>query len=262
MDNIKRYGRFTSSKNGDLMTNSKDKGFGKPALSYIKTKGMERRLGRTIDTRNSARPLEWGVCCEDVAFQMIGTEYIIMSEKTIVHKQYPFWSGSPDLVKKSSNEILVGDIKCPQTLKSFCTFVDAYKRGGFDAVRDEHDDGEAYYWQLVSNAILLEAEYGYSINKAELVVYMPYIKDLKHVRECAEKMGFQWIVFAHDSELPYLIEGGYYQDVNVLAFEIPQADKDALTERILLAEDSLTNLGNAFIASHDAEVGAVVVEKV
>jgi hypothetical protein len=42
-----------------------------------------------------------------------------------------------------------------------------------------------------------------------------------------------WINWASDDELPYLIEGGHYQNLNIIRFEVPQADKDFLTKRVI-----------------------------
>ena len=120
MDNKFRYGRFNSYTNGDLMKLAKDKvSFGAPALTLIEEKAMERRLGRSIDAENSARPLEWGKCVEPIAFDKLGTAYRMCSNETIVHEEFPFWSGTPDMIKYSADGNAVCDIKCPITLKSF-----------------------------------------------------------------------------------------------------------------------------------------------
>ena len=64
-ENINRIGRFTSSEIHNLLSvNVKKDGFGKPALTYINEKAMERRLGRSIDTESNARPLTWGKAVE------------------------------------------------------------------------------------------------------------------------------------------------------------------------------------------------------
>lgn len=237
MNHELRYGRFTSSKIAALLAVAKDKtSFGKPALTYIKQRGMERRLQRSLSVESNARPLQWGKCCEDVAFNMLPTTYKIISEETIVHPLHPFWPGSPDLIKTGT----VADIKCPATLVSFCTLIDEFAKGGIQGVRDNHDDGDTYYWQLVSNAILLEHTTGEEIKQAELIVYVPYLTHLPQVRQEASIWGFNWIVNGMDCELPYLIESGQYMDVNIMAFDIPDEDKARLTECVLKAEALLT----------------------
>lgn len=248
MDNRLRYGRFNSSTNGDLMKLAKDKSsFGAPALSLIEEKAMERRLGRSIEAENSARPLEWGKCVEPIAFEKLGTQYRMCSNETIVHKDYPFWSGTPDMVKHTTEGLVVADIKCPITLKSFCTFIDAYAKNGIQGVRDNHKDGEKYYWQLVSNAVLT------GCNKAELVIYMPYYDELDEVKRTAEIFPYQWIVFAHEMELPYLIKGNHYTNINVLPFDIPQDDIDALTTNIIKANELCTDFSFP-ITIHDNNI--------
>jgi len=233
MNNELRYGRFTSSGIAALMTVGKDKtSFGKPALTYINDKAMERRLARSLDIETNARPLQWGKCVEAIAFNELGPEYTIISQETIVHPDYDFWSGSPDMIKHSEPKT-VCDIKCPYTLRSFCTLVDAYAKGGIDEVRSTHTDGDTYYWQLVSNAILT------GCNKAELIVYMPYFASLTAIKDEAAEWGYQWLAFASELELPYLNEGGYYKSINILSFDIPEADMDLLREKVVKANEMI-----------------------
>jgi hypothetical protein len=268
MDNSLRFGRFTSSKIQALMTvgtrpmtdeemaeykakepKGKKKnivgGFGMPALKYIKQKGMERRLGRRIDVENNARPLQWGKCVESIPFEKLGTAYKMCSADTIIHPEYDFWAGTPDMIKYENGLRVVCDIKCPLTLESFCDFVDCITLVEVDGVwvmdetatitkvREFHADGETYYWQLVSNAILT------GCNRAELVVYMPYESELQEVKNSAEFFGYQWIVFGHECELPYLIDGGHYKNINVIPFDIPQSDIDLLTANVIKANSML-----------------------
>ena len=257
MNHELRWGRFTSSKIASLMAEGtrpmtdaemaeykikepKGKrknitgGFGAPALKYIKQKKYERKLKRRIDSENTARPLQYGRCAETVAFQQLSTEYRLCSDQTIIHPQYPFFAGSPDVEKFVINEKILGEVKCPMTLESFCDFVDYYEQGGIQAVRDNHPDGETYYWQMVGNAILIGA------NKAELIIYCPYQSELAQIRDEATFLGYQWIVFAHDDELPYLIKGNHYKNINILPFDIPQDDIDALTANIIKANELCT----------------------
>jgi hypothetical protein len=179
---------------------------------------MSRRLGRSLTSETNARPTTWGKLCEPFAYQKLGFDYDLVSDVTLVHPDYPFWVGSPDVTKTDT----VGDIKCPMTLKSFCTFVDAV---GIGMIRKEHTDGEKYYWQLVSNSILTNSTY------AELIVFVPYRADLQELRLMAmDVKEYRWVEYADDWELPFLIEGKHYQDLNIIRFEVPQSDKDLLTE--------------------------------
>lgn len=236
IDNKIRYGRFTSSQIGDLMskaTNGKD--FGKPALTYIKTRGMERRLKRWISKDMSSRETSWGHLCEGYLFEQLGLDYNLISKETIIHPEYPNWCGSPD-GKRFIAEPTVFDAKCPFTLLSFCTMVDAWNAGGIDAVRKAHKEGDKYYWQLVSNAILTDSTH------AELIIFCPYKEELDDIRllamnapaEMAHR--YKWLDYTYNSELPYLKKQGDYKNINIMRFCVPQADKDELTAAVLKAE--------------------------
>lgn len=227
-----RIGNFTSSEIGALMCEGKAKGsFGKPAMTYIAEKRMERRLKRALNDITTAKPLIWGKLLEQRAFDLLGLGYTLMSQDTIVHPTIDYWSGSPD----GRKEEMVIDIKCPMTLKSFCQFADCIKDGsGIDGVRENHPDGEKYYWQLVSNAILM------GVNRAELIIYLPYKSELQDIRNSCEETDMSpnkvaWIAFAEDDDLPYLLDGGYYQNCYAFTFEVPQADKGLLTSRVIEA---------------------------
>lgn len=225
-------------------TTFREGGFSDSALTYIMECNMERRLGRSISTETNARPLQWGKLVEKHAFDQLGTAYILTSTETDQHPTIPYWAGSKDAHKEDSDGRTVADIKCPQTLKSFCSLVDPLYVAGkdglahMDALRNgwshdgveykKHPDGEKYYWQLVSNGIINDCKYG------ELIVYMPYRKELNTIREMAtdhiNAHNFTWIALAQDDDLPYLHNGGFYKNINVIRFEIPQADKDFLTD--------------------------------
>jgi hypothetical protein len=239
INNIARCGNFTSSEIVALTTKDKSgKGFGKPALTYIQETNFERKLGRSLTDEVNARPLLWGKLLEERVFQLLGLEYTLTSKDTIVHPEIPFWAGSPDGGKYQPQKTVI-DIKCPITLKSFCQLVDAAKAGGIDQVRKDHKDGEKYYWQLVSNAILMGCDH------AELIVYMPYYSELQDIRTmCSMLPGDQigkhyWIANALDDELPYLVDGGHYRNLNVIAFEVPAGDKKLLTDCVLRAGEML-----------------------
>ncbi len=233
--NQSRVGNFTSSEIYNLLKkDTSGKKFGKPALTYIEERNMARKLGRSLTTETNARPTTWGKCLEPFAYRKTGFDYELVSNVTIVHPDIPYWCGSPDLI--GSN--LVGDIKCPMTLKSFCQLVDdlawpetvATGEKIMERVRSNHPSGEQYYWQLVSNAILTNSDY------AELIVYVPYRSDLPEIRLMAmDDPKYKWIEYADDYELPWLIEGGHYADLNIIHFEVSQSDKDELTRCVLEA---------------------------
>jgi len=236
--NEDRIGNFTSSKISALMSNGRAKGsVGKPAFTYIEEKRMERRLKRSLDLETNARPLTWGQLLEAHVFEILGLEYQLVSQETVVHPEHKFWAGSPDATKLDEGNTVI-DIKCPITLKSFCQLVDPLYEGlaGLEAmtqIRNTHKSGNDYYWQLVSNSILTGSRY------AELIVFVPYFADLQSVRDFASEADldnthrYYWINNAVDEELPYLPDKGFYKNVNVIRFEIPEEDKKALEARVI-----------------------------
>jgi hypothetical protein len=207
-----------------------DVDFGDLALTYISEKQMERKLGRCLNDVGSAKPLIWGRVCEKIAFDLLGIEYTLISQDTIIHPEIPFFSGSPD----GKKEGVVYDIKCPYTIKSFCTFAECKD---IAEIREKHPDGEKYYWQLVSNAILTDCD------KGELIIYCPYKSELEKIRtECEnydDPNKVAWIVFSNDDDLPYLIDGKFYKNLYKFEFDIPNEDKDYLINRIKKAEELL-----------------------
>lgn len=230
-----RIGNFTSSEIYKLMTNGKAKDtLGKPALTYIAEKNMERKLGQTLNSSASAKPLQWGTLLEARAFNLLGLEYQLVSQETIGTEFSSCWYGSPDGTKEDA----VIDIKCPYTLKSFCELVDCKT---IDEVRANCEAGEKYYWQLVSNGFLTGKKF------AELIIYVPYISELNEIRELTNQLDedqnkYAWINFASDEDLPYLNDGGFYKNINIIRFEIPASDVEALKNRIVVASKLLLNV--------------------
>jgi hypothetical protein len=127
-----------------------------------------------------------------------------------------------------------------------------------NAIRENHKDGDKYYYQLVSNACISGSKY------AELIVYMPYESELPEVKALAEgNPDCYWIWAALENELPFLKDGGYYQNLNIIRFEVPQADKDFLTECVEKAGQLLISRDNAptiALAHHYPELDVTIVE--
>lgn len=258
INNTARIGNFTSSEIGALMAvDASGKKFGKPALTYISETNMERRLGRSVDDEKVAKALTWGKLLEGRAFGQLGLGYILSSTQTDTHPTIPYWSGSKDALKLDEGHT-VADIKCPLTLKSFCQLVDPLYSGltdmaAMDAIRkgfvdqdgiahEKHKDGEKFYYQLVSNSIINTCKY------AELIVYMPYKSEIDDIKMMAGDVEVQelgkhyWIAMAGEDELPFILDKGFYNSVNIIRFEVPEADKQALTNNVLKAGKML--IGN------------------
>lgn len=238
----KRNGRFTSSEIFKLMCEGKAKGsFGAPALTYIDEKNIEIKLGRSIDTEITAKETSWGKLCESYVFGKLGLEYKLCSHETIVHPEIDCFAGSPDAEKEDT----IVDVKAPATLKSFCKLVDRLYQGFngeqvIDYIRNEHKDGDKYYFQLVANAILTGKDW------AELIVFCPYQSELQAIRELCEmtegtlQKQVYWINNAADEEMPYLVDGGYYRNINIIRFPVKETEKKLLLDRIRSAEFFLT----------------------
>lgn len=227
-----RVANFSSSSIWKLTkSDKKGDGFGTPALKYIKQKQKESRLGRSIDNEIDGKQVWWGKLNEARVFSMLSLDYAFEAKTRYdaEHIGITNWTGMPDTITEDA----VGDIKCPFSLDSFCDAVDNF--GDIEAFKNEK---ESWYWQLVSNAILCQKRF------AEIIVYVPYKSELDSIRDdCAMFDGNQNKVarfgFAEDDDLPYLIDGGYYKNLNIWKFEVPQNDIDFLTKRVKLAVNLL-----------------------
>jgi hypothetical protein len=234
-DNEIRVGNFNSSKIVALTKmNKSNNGFGEAAKTFIDKKNYERRLGRTISNESNARPLSWGKLCEGIAFERLGLEYSISSQETDMHPTIPYWVGSKDGLKHDEGKTVI-DIKCPMTLESFCDLVQGLYNGlvgmaAMDWARNSHKEGDTYYWQIVSNSIINNCKYG------ELIVFMPYKSEIDEIKLMADgDPNLYWLSMANENELPFLLDGGYYKNLNVIRFEIPKSDIEFLTHNVLEA---------------------------
>lgn len=232
MSNI-RAGKFTSSEIHKLM--KKGRG-GSPSVvtqSYIEEKKMELRLCRSLNSDTSARACTWGHILEErVAFLLDKLEYDYCSDKTLVHPSIPHWAGTPDFITFDR----VVDAKCPFTMKGFCELADISIAQ--DLVKFKETKPE-YYWQLVSNSILTAK------SKAELITYCPYLSELQDIKDTTsdvdgiEQNKVAWIYFAENQDLPYLLDDGYYKNMYKFVFDVPQEDREALTEAVIVASEEL-----------------------
>lgn len=234
---MSRVGNFSSSSIHNLVSKGRGnfsiENTGAAFNTYIEEKAFERNLNRSLTSEHNARPTSWGTLVEKIAFDKMGLNYKLVSKERFYHEKFKdFWNGMPDLI----TDELVGDIKCPWTLKSFCKVVktiDHYNKTGDISLFKK--DNKEWYWQLVSNAILCKRD------RAIFVVYCPYLEDLPEIREEAElSLGdgtnrFAFITWAEDEELPYLKKDGKYNDINAMEFDIPKEDKDILIERVEMA---------------------------
>jgi hypothetical protein len=216
--------------------------------TYIQEKNIERKLGRVLKNDFSSKDTSWGHLMEIRAFSLLGTEYSLVSNETIPHPKVKGWVGSPDALKYvEKKKDTVCDIKGLQ-LKNFCTMVDAFELGGIQKVREVCDDGDKFYYQIVSNACITLCNYG------ELILYCPYQSELDAIRKLSgdydgpDAWRFKRFQFAEDGELPYLIDGGYYKNLNAFRFEIPLKDKLFVHDRVVEATKELIEIKNPVTA--------------
>ena len=227
---------------------------GKAAVSYINQCNMERKLGRSLDGELDSKPTNWGKFVEPLLFSMLEEDYTYNSNETLVHPECDYWLGTPDGFKKSQIKTVI-DAKCPFTLESFCKLVNPLYEGleGISAMKaimegykgkngllqPPHADGEKFYWQLVSNACIEDCTH------AELIVYCPYESELSVIQSAAVQSGdpnAYFIANGSKKSLPYIPDGGFYKNINIISFEVPKSDKELLTETVKKAEKYLQEL--------------------
>jgi len=256
MNNPIRNGNFTSSEIVALTTFDKSgKKPGAPFYKYIEECNAERRLGRSITKEINALATSWGHLCEFYVHNnpnLLGLDYKYQSNQTLSHPTVSCWKGSPDHthIFQESHLDAACDTKCPYTLESFVKLVQPLYDGleglqYFDAIRngytdkygkkhDPHKDGEKFYWQIVSNSCIARTKYG------ELIIFCPYQSELDAIRRMADgRAEFYRFWQMPDEQLPYLVDGGYYKNINKVRFEVPHADKFFLHSRVELAAKEL-----------------------
>lgn len=243
-----RIGRITSSEIVSLVSNgTKDGSFGKPFHTYVDECIMERFFAQNLENDSEVKAFAWGKLCELIVHEKLPMSYEMQSEITEIHPLYPEWVGTPDGKITINGKVdTVTDIKCPLTRKGFYELIKyLYDFNGVEVVKKQNVDGdyiineirknskigEKYYWQLVSNACILDAEY------AELIVFAPYYDELTEIRQYNETLETPyWLIHrSKNEELPFIYRERGIENINTIRFKIPQEDKDKLTKRVLKA---------------------------
>jgi len=238
LHNQLRNGNFTSSKIFELCTSGKKAGeLSEKARKYINKKNIERKLRRSLSLNKGSNATRWGNFIEYRVHNLLGLGYESIGNITFQHPSVSFWVGSPDLRNKT--ESVCGDIKCYEP-ENFAEYLDVLYKNDTELFKKEYPKE---YWQLVSNAIII------GMNYIEPIVYMPYESELPEIREMVHEYDgediwkYRFIVESPISELPYLPNDcKYYKNLNVIRFEVPQSDKDFLTERVIEAGKLLINI--------------------
>jgi hypothetical protein len=227
--NQKRVGNFTSSEIHKLLTEGVKKNtFGKPALTYIDEKKMEREFGRSLGTEVDARATSWGDICEIRVNDLIEMKYIYQSSITKVHPEIEYWSGSADFIVPGER---IAECKAYQP-KKFVQYTKAILKGDINFLRNEFP---AEYWQCVSNAIIN------GVPMAEMISYMPFEFELDDIRKLAKKLTdsgelkYRWMIKAEKQYLAYVPNESKFRSLNRFEFEIPESDKQLLTAKVIEA---------------------------
>lgn len=225
-NNQYRLGNFTSSNNYKLFESKKVR------ETYINEKRIERKIQRSINVWEAGKSAAWGEIIESYVFQKkLDTSYKLISEITRVHPELPFWSGSPDLETIDS----VADIKCYEP-KSFCQYADVLMSNDLNIFKEEFPKE---YWQLISNACILEKE------NAEAILYLPYYEDIIEIQKFVDNADlpnphrYRFIVENEAENLPYQNVNNYYKDLIRFKFKVPKIDKEELKEAVINANKEI-----------------------
>lgn len=251
MNNPERIGRFTSSQMHRLMSNGRSLGsVGQPFYTYVDEKRNERNMGVSFDSDPYTKSIAWGNFMELYLHgECLGSEYRLTSKGTLVHPDYEYWAGTPDCEKFKNGELFaISEIKCYQP-KKFADYTNAIKKQDVGFLRDNF---KQEYYQVVSNACILNVDYG------EVISFMPYASQMDNVvdkngditsigiREIinalddfADQNKYRFIVDSPNHDLAVLPDGGFYKNINKFMFEIPKEDKEKLTERVELASKEI-----------------------
>lgn len=228
-ENMDRVAHFTSSQMSRLTTFGTDKVTpGAPFFTYVQEKIYEKGLLRSLDVGGHSQATAWGNLIEKYVYEhKLGTEYQYSAQTTGVHPTIKTWAGSKDVWVEG---VKISDIKAYYP-KNFCAMIDSFKD-----VELFKKNFAKEYWQLASNAAID------GVALAESILFMPYRSELESIREYAanydgnDQWKYRFIFESEDYDLPYVSdESKVYKDLNIISFEVPQADTDFLTKRVLLA---------------------------
>lgn len=228
MNNAKRMGRFTSSNIYKLIPEGRFNGFAAPAITYIKEKQIERKMGRCLDVDAHSNAMAWGNFMELVVFQLLGLEYEISSKETDLHPDNflsQYWAGSNDT---KVDEKRIAEIKAYQP-KKFGLYANMLEQKDIELFKK---DFPQEYWQIVSNCAI------HQVPNGEAILYMPYEKEMPAIRKMAEEYEgpdqwkYRFIYEKSNDELAVLPDHGKYENINIFEFEVPREDFELLEMRV------------------------------
>lgn len=248
-NNLTRVGNFTSSQMYKLAAVPKrgSKPFLQSAETYIEERWLERVMQDSVHDSAYSRAMAWGKFCEAYLFShKLGTEYKISSQDSVKHPDEHlgnYWAGTCDF------EVAIEGGCISETKsyyrKKFALYSLAILKQDTEFLKEYHPEE---YWQIVSNSIIHDTKYG------EAICFMPSYEDLEEMRGLAEDpmyidkngLGPMWqyrFIYEEPREnLQLLNPKSKLESVNRFRFEVPQEDKDFLTERVELAIEKLEEL--------------------
>lgn len=233
-DSPNRVARLTSSKIYPLTVSGKGLyGFGAGAITYIKERIAEFELGRGVEPVIFKREMLWGKLWEPYVNMILGFEYEMIVDKTTVHPNYPFWSGSQDFNINIEGKG-IAELKCYQ-LKNFHEYSRCLMQKNIDILKKNFSKE---YWQIVSNSCINGTKYG------EAIAFMPTEEMLLEMREKLEntdyivkelkddEFKYKFVWESDLLDLPFIPKHSDFTNMTKFRFEVPQSDKDFLTERV------------------------------
>lgn len=125
--------------------------------------------------------------------------------------------GTPDQYTVQDESIVMSETKCPVTLKGLYNLIFPFYTKGYyeevsgneaiELIKSKSKDGKKYFWQIISNAILIEEHLGVSCDYGELTAFMPYSTDIPKVVSYSEEFftsEYYPILFGTSGTLPCL----------------------------------------------------------
>lgn len=175
---------------------------------------------------------------------------------TIFSIDNPHHCGTPDQYTLFNEKIVTSETKCPVTLKGLYNLIFPFYPNGvytemdgdkaIELIRDSSKDGNKYFLQIISNAVLLEENLGIDCEFGELIVFMPYKANIQNITAFAEEFfltEYYPILFGTSETLPciwpkekehtdfYDLDDEYpVKDFHRIRFSITHEMKDTLVK--------------------------------
>ena len=206
---LERCGKFTSSEVYKLIPNGRAKGekFSQTGKTYIKQKAAEFITKEPMQ-RPTTFAMEWGLSNENEALNQFEKIYGEIERFGTTNPKFfkssDFFGGTPDAVLKD----YVLEVKCPFNSENHLDHL------LLETAEDLKEYSPDYYWQLVSNMVIMEKQ------KAMFISYDPR--------------------FPFDLTL------------KVLKFDLVQEDADLLISKIEAASEILSEITSKIYESSKA----------